>query len=122
MKKKAAIPVGYEDLKEFIERDLYYVDKTMMIKELLDSGGKANLFTRPRRFGKTLNLSMVRRFFEKELDDQGRQVDNGYLFDGLAIASCGQEYLAHQQQYAVFNLSLKSAKQPDFDLAYTMLK
>ena len=60
---KKTMPIGYEDIREIIDKDLYYVDKSMMIKELLDNGGKVNLFTRPRRFGKTLNMSMIRRFF-----------------------------------------------------------
>ena len=119
---KKPIPVGYEDFKRVIDRHAYYVDKTAMLKTLMDSAVSVSLLTRPRRFGKTLNLSMIRRFFEKEMDDQGQQVDNGYLFDGLAITSCGQEYLTHQQQYPVINLSLKSAKQPNFEMAYGMLK
>lgn len=65
---KKAVPIGYEDIKEMIDKNLYYIDKTMMIRDLLDSGAKVSMFTRPRRFGKTLNLSMVRRFFEKEID------------------------------------------------------
>ena len=71
------LPVGYEDIREIIDKDLYYVDKTLMIKELLDRGGKVSLFTRPRRFGKTLNLSMLRRFFEKELDENGKALPAG---------------------------------------------
>lgn len=58
------IPIGYEDIKGIIDRNLYYVDKSLMIKDLVDSAASVNLFTRPRRFGKTLNLSMIRRFFE----------------------------------------------------------
>lgn len=115
---KKTMPVGYEDFKEVIEKDLYYVDKTQMIKEILDRGGKVNLFTRPRRFGKTLNLSMLRRFFELEIDEDKKQVKNGYLFEQLKIASCGEDYMAHQGKYPVINLSLKSAKQPDYELAY----
>lgn len=115
---KKAVPIGYEDIKEIIDKNLYYIDKTMMIRDLLDSGAKVSLFTRPRRFGKTLNLSMVRRFFEKEIDSGWEQIDNSYLFDGLEISSCGERYLRHQQQYPVISLSLKSAKQPTFDMAY----
>lgn len=115
------IPIGYEDLKRIIDRNLYYVDKSLMIKDLVDSAASVNLFTRPRRFGKTLNLSMIRRFFEAEIDDGGTPIDNGYLFDDLAISECGQQYTCHQQQYPVINLSLKSAKQPDFEMAYASL-
>ncbi len=118
---RKAIPIGFEDIKTIADKNLYYVDKTMMIKELLDSPASAALFTRPRRFGKTLNLSMIRRFFEMELNREGTLVDNGYIFEGLAISSCGEEYLSHQQQYPVINLSLKSAKQPSFEMAYLSL-
>lgn len=118
---KKAMPIGFEDIREIIQKERYYVDKTLMIKELLDNGGKVNLFTRPRRFGKTLNQSMLRRFFELELDEAGNPVDNGALFENLKIASCGEKYLAHRGQYPVINLSLKSAKQPDFQMAYESL-
>ena len=67
------IPVGYEDIREIIDKDLFYIDKTLMIRELLDRGGKVSLFTRPRRFGKTLNLSMLRRFFELDLDEIAKE-------------------------------------------------
>ena len=59
---KKALPIGVENFRDMIESGYYYVDKTMLIKELLDLKGKVNLFTRPRRFGKTLNLSMLRCF------------------------------------------------------------
>ena len=115
------IPIGFEDIKTIIDKDYYYVDKSLMIKELIDSLASVTLFTRPRRFGKTLNLSMLRRFFEKELDSGGKQIDNGYIFDALAISSCGEKYTEHKQKYPVINLSLKSAKQPDFSMAYESL-
>lgn len=119
---KKAMPIGFEDIREIIQKDRYYVDKTLMIKELLDNGGKVNLFTRPRRFGKTLNQSMLRRFFELELDETGMQVNNAGIFQSLKIASCGETYMSHQGQYPVINLSLKSAKQPDYEMAYESLK
>lgn len=119
---KKALPVGFEDIREIIEKKRYYVDKTRMIKNLLDAGGKVNLFTRPRRFGKTLNLSMLRRFFEQELDERGYRIENGYLFEKLDISRYGEAYLTHQGQYPVINLSLKSAKQPDYEMAYESLK
>ena len=59
---KKALPVGVENFEDIVKSGYYYVDKTMFIKELLDLKGKVNLFTRPRRFGKTLNLSMLRYF------------------------------------------------------------
>ena len=115
------LPVGYEDIKEIAERNLYFVDKSLMIKELLDGEGKVLLLTRPRRFGKTLNLSMLRRFFEDERTEKGEKIDNRFVFEGLAITKCGEKYLGHQQQYPVIHLSLKSAKQPNFKMAYASL-
>ena len=87
MRKK--ISIGVEDFKEIIDKDGYFVDKTLMIQELLESNAKVILFTRPRRFGKTLNQFMIRRFFEDEITEKGEKVDNGYLFDGLAITRSG---------------------------------
>lgn len=115
------VPVGFEDFKEIIEKDKYYVDKTDMLCELLEGGGKINLYTRPRRFGKTLNLSMIRRFFEQELNEKGEEIQNGYLFDGLKITECGGEYLSHQGKYPVINLSLKATKQPTYEMAVDSL-
>ena len=119
---KKTIPIGYEDLREIVNKDMYYVDKTFVLKSFIDNHSKVTLFTRPRRFGKTLNQSMFRRFFEDERKSDGSRINNGYIFDGLIISACGEKYLQHQQQYPVINLSLKSGKQPNFALAYEMLK
>ena len=119
--KRKKIAIGVEDFKEIIDKDGYFVDKTLMIKKLIESNAMVTLFTRPRRFGKTLNQFMIRRFFEDEITEEGEEVDNGYLFDGLKIAECGEEILSHQQQYPVIFLTLKSAKQPDFEMAYGAL-
>ncbi|MBO5372646.1 MAG: AAA family ATPase [Lachnospiraceae bacterium] len=116
-----ALPIGYEDFRKILNKNLYYVDKTEMIKELLDDRGEVNLITRPRRFGKTLNLSMLRRFFEIEIAEDGSVVSNSYLFENLKIASCGEAYMIHQGKYPIISLSLKSAKQPNFEMAYEVL-
>lgn len=107
------LPVGIDDFEMLITRGYYYVDKTLFIKELLEKKGAVNLFTRPRRFGKTLNLSMLQYFFEN--------TGNTGLFEGLQI--CGYEEICteHMGQYPVIMLSLKSAKQPDFRQAYAAL-
>ena len=120
--QKKRISTGVEDFKEIIDKNGYFVDKTLMIKALLESNAKALLFTRPRRFGKTLNQSMIKRFLEDEITEQGDRVDNSYLFDGLAISRCGEDILKHQQQYPVIFLSLKSAKQKSYTLAYGEIK
>ena len=76
MRKK--LPIGIESFEDFSKENFYYIDKTMFIADLLHNGGKVNLFTRPRRFGKSLNLSMLKAFFEVGTDKT--------LFDGLAIS------------------------------------
>ena len=119
--KRKKISIGVEDFKEIIDKDGYFVDKTLMIQELLESNAKVILFTRPRRFGKTLNQFMIRRFFEDEITEKGEKVDNGYLFDGLAITRCGEEIMQHQQRYPVIFMTLKSAKQDSYDMAYASL-
>ncbi|MGN0735073.1 MAG: AAA family ATPase [Anaerovoracaceae bacterium] len=121
IEERKIISIGMEDFKEIINKNGYFVDKTRMIQQLLNSNSKVTLFTRPRRFGKTLNLSMLRRFFEDERLADGTPVDNRRLFDGLYISRCGEKYLQHQQQYPVISLSLKSAKQPDYEMAYKSL-
>ena len=120
--RKKQIAIGVEDFKEIIDKGAYFVDKTLMIKKLIEGQAKVTLFTRPRRFGKTLNQLMVRRFFEDEITEKGEKVDNGYLFDGLAITECGEEIMKHRQQYPVIFLTLKSAKQPTYALACMELK
>ena len=112
------LPIGIDDFEKIIEKEYYYVDKSMLIKELLDKKGEVNLFTRPRRFGKTLNLSMLRYYFEKPLDGTSRK----QLFDGLKIMEAGEKYTSEQEQYPVITLTLKSAKQPTWDLAYESLQ
>lgn len=115
------LSIGVEDYKKIIDKPFYYVDKTLMIKEILDKGGAINLFTRPRRFGKTLALSMIKTFFEVNTDENGTVIDNSHYFDGMKIMQTGEEYVAKMGQYPVISMSLKSAKQPDFDMAYECL-
>lgn len=110
------LPIGVDNFQEIIEKDYYYVDKTLFIKELLDMKGKVNLFTRPRRFGKTLNMSMLQYFFEKD------RCDAAQLFKNLAIMNAGEKYTMHMSQYPVISISLKSMKQSDYALSYMQLK
>lgn len=118
---KKALPIGVEDFKDIRENGYYYVDKTLFIKELLDLKGKVNLFIRPRRFGKTLNLSMLRYFYE-DTGDAKKNEDNKSLFQGLKIMGQGGEYTEHMGKYPVIKLTLKSAKQPSFESAYSKIK
>ena len=118
---KKALPVGVENFEDIVKSGYYYVDKTMFIKEILDLKGKVNLFTRPRRFGKTLNLSMLRYFFE-DTGDAKKNEENQSLFQGLKIMGQGEEYAEHMGKYPVINLTLKSAKQPTFESAYGKMR
>lgn len=115
------LPVGVDDFEKLITRNYYFVDKTMFIKELLDKKGDVNLFTRPRRFGKSLNMSMLRYFFEDRRDENGQKVEKAYLFENMNIMKSGDEYLQHMGRYPVISLSLKSARQKNYENSYTML-
>ncbi len=116
------LPIGVDNFEMLITRGYYFIDKTKFIQELLDKKGSVNLFTRPRRFGKTLNMSMLQYYFEDARNDDGEKQDHSYLFEGLDIMEAGEEYLSHMGQYPVINLSLKGGKQPNYELAYAMLK
>lgn len=114
------LPVGLDNFEKLVTRGYYLVDKTLFIKELLDKRGDVNLFTRPRRFGKTLNMVCSSIF--GRCKDAGRdKKDHCLLFQGLKIMRAGKQYLSHMGQYPVISLSFKAARQPDFDLAYRML-
>ena len=115
------LPVGLDNFEKLVTRGYYLVDKTLFIKELLDKKGDVNLFTRPRRFGKTLNMSMLQYFLEDARTQDGIKKDYSLLFQGLKIMRAGKQYLSHMGQYPVISLSFKAARQPDFDLAYRML-
>ena len=108
------LPIGIENFEEMINKEYYYVDKTLFIKELLDKMGKVNLYTRPRRFGKTLLLSMLKSYFDIEGDAK--------VFDGLKIMDAGDRYTSHMNKYHVISLTLKSAKQNSFESAMGMLR
>lgn len=116
------IGIGYENYKRMIDDGCYYIDKTLLIRDIKEKGGMVTLFTRPRRFGKTLALSMLRTFFELEYDNNGDVVDNSKYFEGKKIMDADNSILAMMGQYPVINLSLKSAKQPNFRSAFLKLR
>lgn len=116
------IGIGYENYKRIIDDDCYYVDKTMLVNDLLKKGGMVNLFTRPRRFGKTLTLSMLRTFFELEYDRNGNIIDKKPYFAGKKVMQCDESTLSKMGRYPVISLSLKPAKQPDFRSAFMKLR
>ncbi len=121
MPEKKPLPIGVDNFAKVIKEGYYYVDKTLLIKELLDLKGEVNLFTRPRRFGKTLNLSMLRYFFEDTADEE-QNARNRALFQGLKIVEAGAAYTNRMSRYPVINLTLKSARQRDFKSAYGKIK
>ena len=120
---KKPLPIGIDNFEKLITRGYYFVDKTLLIKDLLDNKADVNLFTRPRRFGKTLNMSMLQYYFEDRRDEfTGKKIDNSYLFEGLNIKSEGEKYTKYIGKYPVINLSLKSAKQGSLDLAFQCIR
>jgi hypothetical protein len=108
------LPVGIENFEELRTQNYYYVDKTQMIADLLDDGGKVKLFTRPRRFGKTLNMSMLKCFFEIGGDKS--------IFDGLAITKRKDLCDTYMGKYPVVFVSLKSVDGTTFEDAYRRLR
>ena len=116
------IGIGYENYKRMIDEDIYYIDKTMLIHDIVERGGIVTLFTRPRRFGKTLALSMLQTFYELEYDTNGNPVDNSRYFEGMKIMNAPDKIRSMMGKYPVIKLSLKSAKQPDFREAALQLR
>ncbi len=107
------LPVGQSDFKKIIDSDFDFVDKSLMIKDIIDDD-EVILITRPRRFGKTLNLSMLRYFFAASINNQSHQ----RLFSNLAINQADKKYLCHQSQYPVIFFSFKDIKEKVFSKAY----
>jgi len=112
---KKQIFIGSESFEELIEGDYFYIDKTLFIKELFDNKGKVTLITRPRRFGKTLNMSMLRSFFDIHKDSYT-------LFDGLAISQYTNIIENHQNKYPVISLTLKNVELGTYDTAIERMK
>lgn len=110
-------PLGTDDFQKLREGGLAYVDKSLMIREIIDQAGlEVLLFPRPRRFGKTLNLSMIRCFFEK------REEDLSHLFRDLAIWEAGEPYRAHFQRYPVIYLNFKGTKGDSFEATWAAIR
>ncbi len=134
--KKANInklPIGISDFKEIINGDYYYVDKSLFVKDIIDRGDKIILLPRPRRFGKTLNLSMLRYFFDccpdiEIINDTSTRdissTENTYkkIFDNLAITQAGQKYLDKMGEHPVIYLTFKNIKEQDWETAYRKIK
>ena len=107
------LPVGIDSFEKIRRNNFYYIDKTKLIEQLVETGGEVTLFTRPRRFGKTLNMSMLKSFFEVGTDES--------LFDGLYISGNKELCDKYMGKYPVIFLSLKSAEGRSFDDARYMI-
>jgi hypothetical protein len=109
------LPIGLSDFKEVREENYYYVDKSLFIQEVMNRSSKVLLLPRPRRFGKTLNMSMLRYFLEKREDNLA------HLFKGLAISK-DSESMQHQGQYPVIFLTFKSCKGPTYETCFSEIR
>lgn len=112
--KKKPLPIGISEYKKAVS-EYYYVDKTLMIKDFLDDKPKVSLFTRPRRFGKTMAMDMFRVFFEKTEEDTSK------YFKNKAIWKCGKYYTSYQGEYPVIFLTFKDVKCADWQSTYEKL-
>lgn len=113
--EKKKLPVGINDFKKIIEKNYYYIDKTLFIEELLEKRAKVTLITRPRRFGKTLNLSMLKYFFDINNSEENRK-----LFEGLNISKT--KYMNYQGKYPVIYLNMKELTGENYEEVLTKLK
>ena len=113
--RKKAVPVGIEDFERIINEDYYYVDKTMLIEKLLINRVPVTLFARPRRFGKTLNMSMLKYFFDVKDKEENKK-----LFENLKIYD--NEYMSEQGKYPVIFISLKDLKEDTWEECIESIK
>ena len=113
--RKKAVPVGIEDFERIINENYYYVDKTMLIEKLLINRTPVTLFTRPRRFGKTLNMSMLKYFFDVKDKEENKK-----LFENLKIYD--SEYMSEQGKYPVIFISLKDLKEDTWEECIESIK
>ena len=113
--KKIKLPIGVSNFKDIIEKNYYYFDKTKFIENILEDGSQVKLFTRPRRFGKTLNMSMLKYFFDVKNKDENRK-----LFEGLNISK--SEYFDMQGNFPVISVSFKKYQEKDWKNGFDMIK
>ena len=114
-KTRKPLPIGVSDFKEIIENNYYYIDKTKLIEDILYYRAKVNLFTRPRRFGKTLNMSMIKYFFDIENREENRQ-----LFNGLNIFE--SKHMQEQGQYPVIYISFRNMEEVSWENCLSQIK
>ena len=113
--KKKRLPIGISNFKEIIEYDYYYFDKTKFIEKILEERSKVKLFTRPRRFGKTLNMSMLRYFFDVKNKEENRK-----LFENLEISK--SEYFEEQGNYPVISISFRNYDKENWETGFRIIK
>ena len=112
--KKLPLPIGISDYRK-TSSEYYYVDKTLLIRDFIDERPLVSLFTRPRRFGKTLNMDMLRVFFERS------EEDTSVYFRDKKIWECGKEYQEYQGKYPVIYVTFKDVKCEDWETAYDLI-
>ena len=114
-KNRKPLPIGVSDFKEIVENNYYYIDKTKLIEDILHYRAKVNLFTRPRRFGKTLNMSMIKYFFDME-----NKEENQKLFNGLNISE--SEHMQEQGQYPVIYISFRNMEEVSWENSHIAIR
>ena len=114
-RNRKPLPIGVSDFKEIVENNYYYIDKTKLIEDILHYRAKVNLFTRPRRFGKTLNMSMIKYFFDIENKEENRK-----LFDGLNISE--SEHMQEQGQYPVIYISFRNMEEVSWENCLSQIR
>ena len=115
MKKKKKLPIGISNFKDIIEKNYYYFDKTRFIEDILEDGAQVKLFTRPRRFGKTLNMSMLKYFFDVRNKEENRK-----LFENLEVSK--SEYFGEQGKYPVISISFKNYDKENWETGFRTIK
>ena len=114
-RNRKPLPIGVSDFKEIVENNYYYIDKTKLIEDILHYRAKVNLFTRPRRFGKTLNMSMIKYFFDIENKEENRK-----LFEGLSISE--SEHMNEQGQYPVIYISFRNMEEVSWENSHIAIR
>ena len=114
-RNRKPLPIGVSDFKEIVENNYYYIDKTKLIEDILHYRAKVNLFTRPRRFGKTLNMSMIKYFFDIENKEENRK-----LFNGLNIFE--SEHMQEQGQYPVIYISFRNMEEVSWENSHIAIR
>lgn len=114
-RNRKPLPIGVSDFKEIVENNYYYIDKTKLIEDILHYRAKVNLFTRPRRFGKTLNMSMIKYFFDIENKEENRK-----LFEGLSVSE--SEHMQEQGQYPVIYISFRNMEEVSWENSHIAIR